>query len=55
MQQNSGAVQLSLREGHWISEPFLVVPIQMFLITYNLRRAVMAIWVVGCLATLFQK
>ena len=38
----------------WISITFLVIPTRI-LITYDLHRAAVAVWVVGCCATLFSK
>ena len=37
-----------------MSNPLLIVPIRKFSIAYDLRRASMNIWAVGCFDTLFK-
>ena len=54
MQKTWFPVQISQTESLQISDTLLVVSIRFF-ITYDLRRAAMAVWVDGHFDTLFQK
>ena len=48
------SVCLSQRESRQISDPLLFIPIQKFLIMYNLRRYSVTVLVDGCFAILFE-